>query len=64
VEPKKEFFKPRKDFPTAVSNLKGGESNFTAGASPGGFKKSGSSCPRVDDFKDVDCFKCHKGTLC
>ena len=59
VEPKKEFSKPRKDFPTAVSNFKkGGENNFLAGASPGIFKKSGSS--RVDDLKDVECFKCHK----
>jgi hypothetical protein len=61
VEPKKEFSKPRKDFPTAVSNFKkGDENNFSVGASPGGFKKSGSASSRVDDLKDVECFKCHK----
>ena len=39
---------------------KGSESTFPARASPGDFKKSGSPSPRVDDLKDVECFKCHK----
>ena len=61
VEPKKEFFKPRKDFPAAVSNFKkGGENNSSAGAPFSGFKKSGSASSRGDDLKDVECFKCHK----
>jgi hypothetical protein len=55
VEPKKEFSKTRKYFPTAVSNFnKGDESTFPAGASPEGFKKSRSTSPRVDDLKDVE----------
>ena len=60
VEPKKEFFKPRKDFPTAVSNFKrGAKVLFQRGVS-WRFQKSGSPSPRVDDLKDVECFKCHK----
>ena len=52
VEPKKEFSKPRKYFPTAVSNFKKrGDNNFSEGASPGGFKKSGSPSSRVEDVK-------------
>ena len=44
-----------------MSNFKKGDENtFPAGASPRGFKKSGSPSPRVDDLKDVECFKCHK----
>jgi len=56
-----EFSKPRKDFPTAVSNFKRGKSTFPEGVSPGGFKKLGSLIPKeVDDLKDKECFKCHK----
>jgi len=51
VKPKKEFTEPMKDFATAVSNFKKGSENaFSAGASPGSFKKSGSSSSRVDDL--------------
>ena len=57
VEPKKEFPRPRKDFPTAASNSKKGRKYFLRGASPGSFKISGSSSSRVDDLKDVECFK-------
>ena len=55
VEPNKEFSKPRKDFPTAVSNLKKGAKVLFQR-----FKKLGSPIPRVDDLKDVECFKGHK----
>ena len=53
------FLNPGKIFRQWFQILNWGESNF-AGASPGGFKKLGSPIPRVDDLKDVECFKCHK----
>ena len=61
VEPRKDFSNDRKDVPQVDSNFKKrGEITFSAGASPGGFKKSESPTPRVEDLKDVECFKCHK----
>ena len=63
MEPKKGFSKPRKVFPTAVSNLKKAGAKvvcFPGGVSIGGFKKLGSLIPSFDDLKDVEYFKCHK----
>jgi len=57
---KRNFLNPEKIFRQRFQILKGGENTFSAGASPGSLKKSGSLSSRVDDLKDVEYFKCHK----
>ena len=57
---KKNFLNPGKMFRQRCRILKRDESTFSSGASPGSFKILVSPSPRVDDLKDVECFKCHK----
>ena len=59
-EPKKEFGKEKREYPKGMATFpKKHETKSTSEANFIPYKKSGTFGVK-DDFKDVECYKCHK----